>query len=299
MALMASAMSLKLALPNPARVETTIAYSYEQSGGFESVRKATHLRYEKVIAAQEGGYRVSRRTLEFRPTAQAAAPGVVEAIVDALPARDLTYLADPNLMPQSVENWYDLSSRVHSEIAKSAGVDPADGSSIVSLSLWATTSPADAVHYALSGEVLLARAIGAAFQTGKPVVTEDPRAFLFNGEDIASKSVLSLETIDQARGIAVLRYRREADAKALKIILDEVFSDILREHALVEGGPVDAKNFTAPQFEDTTTCRYEVDLATGLPTKAECENTARRTDLEFLRVITYKERWAITQTLKN
>ena len=297
MALTVSALTLTL--PNPARVETTIDYAYEQVGGGETERKSSRLRYEKVISAREGGYRVSRRTLEFRPTAQAEVPDLVQAIADALPARDLTYLADRNLTPQSVENWSELSARVSNDMVSAASDGHMDSGLVVRMSLWATTSPADAVYYALRSEVELARPIGAVFKAGKSIVTDEPRAFLFDGQDIAGRSVLSLEKVDEARGIAVLSYRRAADPKALKAILDDVFDDIVSEMKLAGRGPVDAKKLTAPEFEDTTTCRYEVDLKTGLPTKAECEYTARRTDLEFLQVTTRTERWAITQTLKN
>ncbi len=299
MALMTSALTFPLTLPDGARVETTIDYACEQENWLGTERKASRMRYESAIKAREGGYRVSRKTLEFRPTVQDAADPV-QAVVDAIPARNLTYITDRNLAPQSVENWYELSAHISDDIRKAAeGDSHMENALVVRTSLWAMTSPADAAQVVLRSEVELARSIGATFQTGQSVVTEEPHAFLFDGQEIAGRSVLSLERIDEARGVAVLRYRRSADPKALKAVLDDIFHEIVREMEIVGGSSVDRKKITAPEFEDTTTCFYEVDLKTGLPTKAECEYRTRRTDLEFLQVTTRTEHWAITQTLKN
>lgn len=278
-------------------METTVDYTYEHAGPWRTERRSSRTRYEKVITAREDGYRVSRRLLEFRPSAQdAAASDSFQTVVATAPARDLSYAADKNLKPLSVENWYDLSSKISAGMRVAAKGDPDRESSLtVALSLWAMTSPADAVHVVLRNEVELFRPIGAVLEAGKSIVEEEPFAFAFDGHSIKARSVLSLESLDVARGVAVLNYSRGADPGSLKEVLAEIVSQIESDR----GTPIDAATLAALQFEDTTNCRYEIDLKTGLPTKAKCEYKARATDMAFFDVVTRAEQWVMTQILKN
>ena len=296
-ALPASALDLSLRLPGHARMETTVDYSYEHVGPWGTESRSSRARYEKVITARGDGYRVSRRLLEFRPSAQdTAMSDSFQTIVATAPARDLSYAADKNLKPLSVENWYDLSSKISNDMRVAAKGEPdRENSLTVVLSLWAMTSPADAVHVVLRNEVELFRPIGTVVEVGKSVVEEEPFAFAFDGHSIKARSVLSLESLDASRGVAVLNYSRGADPRSLKEVLAEIVSQIESDR----GEPIDAATLAALQFEDTINCRYEIELKTGLPTKAKCEHKARATDMTFFDVVTRTEQWVMTQTLKN
>ncbi|PVM84765.1 hypothetical protein DDF62_21915 [Caulobacter radicis] len=294
MALTGSSLALPLVLPRQARVETTTDFVRERrERGRPTQRNGFQARHENLIRARDDGYRVSRRTLAFREVSTDAAPSGVRVAMDAASACDLSYVADRNLTPKSVENWQGgVSSAITAQLAqagKAAGLR--DDVLVAPMTLWAQTSAADAVHVVLAGELRLAAPVGAVFEDGEAIETQEPAAFAFGGHAVAGRTVLSLERVDEARGVAVLNYRREADPASTQAAIDGLVWEINLAEALKP------EERAALQFEDTMVCRYEVDLKTGLATKAECERTTRETDFPWYEVIAVTERWSIVQTL--
>lgn len=294
MTVMGSSLALPLVLPRHARVQMETDYARERrERGRPTSRGGFQARHESLIRAGGDGYRVSRRTLAFREASTDAASNTVQAAMEAAAACDLSYVADHSLGPKSVENWQGgVSSAIAAKLALAAKAQGLQDSALtVPTTLWATTSAVDAVHIVLTGEQRLATPIGAVFEDGKAIRTTEPGAFVYAGHAITGRSVLSLERVDEARGVAVLNYRREAETASTQAAIDEVVWEITLAQAL------EPEERAALQFEDTMVCRYEVNLKTGLTTKAECERTTRETDFPWYELIITTERWSITQTL--
>lgn len=126
------------------------------------------------------------------------------------------------------------------------------------------------------------------------------RPFEFN-QDVPSPFILPvrtsvrylLESYDPAAGRAVITWRRSADETAYKAAADRMLAFARKAKPGEE--PAALTELSRMSFSRDETCRFDLDLRTGLAVKTTCENGF--THASGGLPATSTERWVITQTL--
>ncbi len=296
LAMLASTFSAPLNLPASARVEVTIEQSSQEprlmlendgSQGYDQTSSSA--RYESLVERQGEGYRVTRTLIERRPPEGTSR---LQAVTDA-PSR-LVYAADRDFKPLRIEDWSRFVSDMRAALKGAASSDRDRQYVAMATSALSKMPPEDAAHGFLEAEMTLAAPVNAVFTGGGPVTSEEvfPSA---SGQDVRIPVVLTLERVDEARGVAVLRRVQTFDAKAMNALLAQV-QDVVQERV---GPTLTTPEEAGVRVESAETCRYEIDLKTGLPTRAECETKTVTTPPAPNDPTIRTERWVMTQTLKN
>lgn len=298
LAMLASTFSAPLNLPSPVRVETTIEYSAEEprfepeldgSQGYD--RTSVLRRYESLVERQGEGYRVTRTLLEHKPSEEGGNVRF-QAALDT--PRRVVYAADRNLKPLRVEDWPRFVSDMRAAMRAETRNDMHREYAAAALSALSKMPPEDAAHGFLDAEMELFAPVNAVFEGGAPVTSQE----LFpssSGREVQIPVVLTLERVDEGRGLAVLRRVRTFDAKAMGELLAEA-QDVAKDRL---GASLTTPEEVGVRIESAENCLYEIDLKTGLPTRAECEHKTVTTLPAPHEPTTNTERWVITQTLKN
>ncbi|PVM84766.1 hypothetical protein DDF62_21920 [Caulobacter radicis] len=296
LAMLASTFSAPLNLPPSARVEVTVEQSsqeprimLENDGGQGYDQTSSSARYESLIERQGEGYRVTRTLLERRPPDGTSR---LQAVTDAPPR--LVYAADRDLKPLRIEEWSRFVSDMRAALKGAVRSDMDRQYVAMATSALSKMPPEDAAHGFLEAEMELAAPINAVFVGGAPVTSQEvfPSA---SGQDVKIPVVLTLERVDEARGVAVLRRVQTFDAKAMDALLAQV-QDVVKERL---GPTLTTPEEVKVKVESSETCLYEIGLKTGLPTRAECEHKTVTTPPAPHEPTTRTDRWVITQILKN
>lgn len=128
---------------------------------------------------------------------------------------------------------------------------------------------------------------------GKPYVHQTSLPGPVAGFELKARTTYLMETYDETAGRAVVTWRQEVDPTSFN---DSVASLL----AFVAKASPDKLEKTRTALADMAmtrdeACRYELDLRSGLATKADCESLVSISSSKSQgRII---ERWAITQTL--
>lgn len=166
---------------------------------------------------------------------------------------------------------------------------------IVKRDLAGQTSMADAAAMAMiASELAIAsRGQDAPLVAGKPTAYEALLPGPLLGLQVSAKAVYALESHDPATGRAVVTWKQDVDpdsfkagvAEFLKIVAKAKPQDL--EKARTELG--------AMTMTRTDSCRYTINLASGLATNSEC--TFITTVTSGAKTAKTTETWAVTQTL--
>lgn len=154
----------------------------------------------------------------------------------------------------------------------------------------------DASINAMAAQDLMrfALAQGSDLEPGKEVTYEEDLPNPLGGPPIRSTGAVRLEERDEAAGRAIILWRQAFDpgsaAASMQVWLDRILKNVPPEKMAEARGAL-----ATAKLERNDSCRYEVDLSTGLVARAECK--AGIVAGAASQVSHRNDTWVITQTL--
>lgn len=295
----AATYAAPLDLPKTAKVEMTVVKTREDIRGGKTTRSSGETRYDKTIEATGDGYRISLKPIAVKlPTGPEAAK--VEAALSGLMARTMVYTADESLAPSSIEDWPGLVAEVRKSITTLTAADKDATKGVeAAMSMFAGMSPEQAAGLFLKEDGFLSIPINVELEPGKPVSSESMTPNPLGGAPIKTKSALVVQKVDAARGVATLRWTQTLDPESLRASMAQMVQAMMARMGPEANKPEAKAMFEKMSLDRTSACDYEVDIKSGLTTKADCEAKIKLTDPTTGETGGRNEYWAITQTLKN
>lgn len=304
LALAASTYAAPLTLPKVARVESTVTKSREDlRGGVTSPAQLVTTVYEKTIEARGDGYRVTLKPLTSDLSKIAGAAdqqAKLQSALAGLAMRTYVFTADDSLAPLAMEDWPAVTADMRKGFAVLAGDSPDAAKALdATMGMFERMSPEQAASVMLKEDAFLSTPVNVELDTGKPVTYSQEGPNPLGGPPIRSNGSIVAERIDQARGVAVLRWSETLDPASASVAVAG-FAKTLMDRMGPEAQKPEARALLDNmKIERATSCLYEVDLKIGLPLKADCEAKTAVTDPKTGQLNGRTERWLITQTLKN
>ncbi|MFT4252736.1 MAG: hypothetical protein QM608_09645 [Caulobacter sp.] len=299
----AATFSAPLDLPKTAQVEMVVVKSREDvRDGKPGAPVSGKTVYAKTIEAQGDGYRVTLKPLstELPKVGSAQDQAKVQAALAGLASRTYVYTADDSLAPVAIEDWPTVVAEMTKAFQAMAGDDPNAAKAMnAAMGLFSRMTPEQAAATMLKEDSLLTVPVNMELEVGKPLAYDDQIASPFGGAPIKAKGAVSVEKIDEARGVGVVRWSRTLDPESTTAMIAKVIETMATQMGPDAQKPEVKAMFAKMKFENTSGCLYEIDLKSGLPLKADCESTTAVTDPSSGQLNGRTERWAITQTLKN
>lgn len=248
-----------------------------------SVKSSAQLTWTK---AGDGG-RVTTRILSAE-AAGASTPELAGALgLD----RPVQTSVDEALVPERIENWDEVREGLLAAITK---ITPDPKAAETAKGIFANLSAEQAAQVILRDQTLAAIGQGSDLELGKPVEYDDRLPNPLGGPPIQSAGRFELTAYDAAKGQAVVTWRQAFDrASATQSIAAAL-------EAMVAKAAPDQVDKLKTAFKDakvdrTDTCRHEIDIASGLATRAVCDTT--------IDIVVQGEagrnvdRWTISQSL--
>jgi hypothetical protein len=296
---LAAEAAFPLSLPLSVHVEMRMAYERESIRDGRSAKASSGAVYDKTIIAAPGGYRVTLKPTEVRLPPIPADRAKFKAVTERLARRTLVYSADANLYPMAMADWPATLAGMRDSLREVVGDTP-EGTQVLegAMATFTRMRPEDAPSLMLREDCLLAMAVNATLDAKKPTTFENKVINPFGGDPIRALGMLKLERVDRAAGVGVVRWSQRLDPdqanasvrKALKIMHSTPEAPLsAEESALIDKVTI----------QNNTDCVFEIGLASGLPTKADCSIKVATIDPETNQSIARNEHWVITQTLKN
>jgi len=295
----AATYAAPLDLPKTARVEMTVVKTREDIRGGKTTRNSGETRYDKTIEATGDGYRV---TLKPIATKLPAGPETakVEAALGGLMTRTMVYTADESLAPSSIEDWPGLVAEVRKSTTTLTAADKDAAKGVeAAMSMFAGMSPEQAAGLFLKEDGFLSIPINVELEPGKPVGSESMTPNPLGGAPIKTRSALVVQKVDTARGVATLRWTQTLDPESLRASMAQMAQAMMARMGPEANRPEAKAMFEKMSLDRTSACDYEVDIKSGLTTKADCEAKIKLTDPTTGETGGRNEYWAITQILKN
>lgn len=298
-ALAAATYAAPLTLPKTAKVAMAVVKTREDIRAGKTTRNTGETQYDKTIQAQGEGYRVTLKPTSIKlPDGLPAAKA--EAAMSGLMNLTFVYTTDDSLRPTAVEDWPRLVTEVRKSVEALAGDDKTTAQAMdAAVSMFSGMSPEQAASVFLKEDGFLSLPINASIEPDKPTTYEDMLPNPMGGPPIKSQGALALVKVDTARGMAVLRWTQTLDPASARASISQMMQAMLARMGPEGNKPEVKVRLEKMSFDRTSACDYEVDLKTGLTTKADCESKISLTDPMTGETGQRNEYWAITQTLKN
>lgn len=299
-AVAAATFAAPLTLPKTARVEMVVERSRDDLRGGQTQRSTSRTRYEKTIEARGEGYRVTLKPLETKlPDTPETAK--VETALGELMNRTLVYTADESLAPEAIEDWPALSADVSKAMSALVAGDREAAKGVEAMtSMFSSLNAEQAASVFLKEDGFQSIPVNAQIDPAKPVVYPEVIPSPLGGPPVKSIVTLAVEKVDAARGVATLEWTQALDPESTRATVTQMIDAIMARM-----GPEAAKQpemrakFEKMVFDRTSTCDFEVDLKSGLPSRTTCESRLKVTDPITGELNGRTERWVITQALKN
>lgn len=248
-------------VPNGSVIELTIEKNGEQTvNGTTTKIGDMSFRYRQEIAATDTGYTVTQTALDMQGPPEAKA-----SLDEAMAAtKHITYDADERLAPLRIRD----ADALIAAITKTEGATPEQlKAQEQAMAMFKRMSPEH-----LAGLLLREQAMAAAYQglvlpIGETVEGESETPNPFGAGPAIKQTVkVTLASVDREKGVATIQADTAADPASFKAALPE----IVRQIAPADAPAPTAEELAQLTFEKSNSCRYEIDLKTGLATKAEC-----------------------------
>lgn len=301
LALAAEAVSFPLALPKSTHVEMRVAHTRQDTRGAQTTSGTASTVYDKTIETTANGYRVTLKPLETKlpDVGSAAQQAKIQAAVEGLYKRTFVYAADESLRPTAIEDWPGAVAEMRKGLATLAASLPEAAPGLEgAVGMFARMTPEQAANIMLREDGFLTLPVNAEFEIGKPRTYEDRLPNPLGGPPIKADGAINLERIDQAKGVAVVRWSLVMDPKSTSESIAVAIKNLVAATGKADT-PEARAMIDKIKLERSSGCLYEIDLKIGLPTKADCDSKIVSSDPTSGETITRNERWAITQTVKN
>lgn len=298
LALAAEAYSAPLALSKPARIEMRVERSREDVRAGATTKAQSTTVYDKTIEPAGDGYRVTLKPVSITPPRvdSPSEQAKLQAAVEQVSQQTFVYRADANLRPQAMEDWPKIVATVRQALTKVVGDKPEAAQAIEMVSAsFGRMTPEQAAGVMLREDGFLSLPVNVTLAAGQSKTYRESLPNPMGGPAIQSDGALVVEKIDTARGVGALRWTQALDPESTRASMTIALKAMAAQLGKTDAAPIIEKL----KLERTSTCLYEVDLKTGLPTKAECGSMITGSDPTSGQTAARNERWVITQTLKN
>lgn len=252
-------------LPTGAVIHLDIAKTGERERAGTSVKVAMSMRYRQAVISTEEGYRIDQSLVEAKlpPEAQDAA-GLLAT------AAKIVFDADADLSPLRIRDQAALIDTLIKGMGELVGAN-APKTEIEALSaqvkqLLGSMTPEAAAGAFLKEQALLAAPQMMMLDLRKPLGgdIEVPNPFGGAGTLTRTQSY-ELKSLDKKAGKAVIEFKDALDPDSVKALIGPMMARLAPDAPR----PTEAE-LAAFKIEQTTACRYEMDLKTGLTAKADC-----------------------------
>lgn len=198
---------------------------------------------------------------------------------------------DEALRPTRVRDWDRMRELIFEAVAASSAPDAQALENMRAMFTGMTDEQATTLF---KEQGLISLGQGTGLEIGQAFAYDSEVPNIIGGPPIKASGVFRLESVDKAKGVAVVTWSQTPDpasmADSLKVSMEAMVARVAPEKQ------AEAKaQFAALTLERQEACRYEVRLATGLATTTDCtvaiksglkDQLAQRTD-----------RWVITQSM--
>lgn len=296
----AATYAAPLDLPKTAHVDMVVVKTREDIRAGKTTRNSGETRYDKTIETQGDGYRVTLKPTGTKLTLNGAEGAKAEAALANLMTRTIVYTTDDSLAPTAIEDWPDMVAEIRKAMTTLAADDKDAAKALDSvITVFGAMSPRQAASVLLKEDGFLTIATNVELEPGKPVTYEEMLPNPMGGPPIKSNGALVAQKVDAARGVATLRWTQTLDPDSMRASVAQMVAKMTAGMGSKADSPEAKAVFAKMAFDRSSACDYEVDLKSGLPTKADCEAKIKLTDPTTGETGGRNEYWAITQTLKN
>lgn len=299
--LSSEAFTAPLSLPNPAHINMIVERTREDVRGGQAKAITSSTRYEKTVEPKGDGYRVILKPLEttLPQVSSLAEQAKLKAAMEGIANRTFVYTADESLLPQAIEDWPSVVADIRKAMTTLVADAPEGRQALEAvLPMFERMSPEQAASMLLKEDAFLSLPINAELEPGKPRGYDDVLPNPLGGPPIKANGVVTLERIDKAKGVAVIRWTQELDPQSTRESMSLAIKAMVAKLGSQADKPEARAAFENIKLERSNGCLYEIDLKSGLPLKADCDSKLRSTAPSG-ESSARNERWVITQTLKN
>lgn len=254
------------------------------------LKSGSHFRLQVTPTAD--GYHVRQSGMQIDPSAGASAEQQ-KAINDATAAAgEVEYDADEFLSPLSITDWPGFTGRM---AEASAALSMVTGADPVTVEQLRNMTPQQGAAGLVEAN-FLSLPQGMGLDLGKPVKGQDTVVDPAIGAPMIIDYSYELTALDKGAGKASVSTKEGFDPASAKAAAARQAAAFSAQQ--LRGEAPSPTEFAALSLERTTECRYEMDIKSGLTTKADCTRTAR-TISQDLKPVVATDRWVITQTRAN
>jgi len=296
----AATYAAPLDLPRTAHVDMVVVKTREDIRAGKTTRNSGETRYDKTIEAQGDGYRVTLKPTGTKLALSDADAAKAEAAFGDLMTRTIVYTTDDSLAPSAIEDWPGMVAEIRKAMLTLTAGDKDTAKAMDSvITAFGGMSPKQAATVLLKEDGFLTIATNVELELGKPVTYAEMLPNPMGGPPIKSNGALVVQKIDARRGVATLRWTQTLDPDSMRASVSQMIEKMTAGMGAKADSPEAKAVFAKMAFDRSSACDYEVDLKSGLPTKADCEAKIKLTDPTTGETGGRNEYWAITQTLKN
>ncbi len=298
LALAAEAYAAPLALPKPAHVEMRVERSREDVRAGKTTKGQSTAVYDKTIEPVGDGYRVTLKPVSVTQPAlgSPSEQAKLQAVIEQVTQQTFVYTADAALRPQAMQDWPQVVATIRSALTKIVGDKPEGAQAVEMVSaMFSRMTPEQAAGVILREDNFLTLPVNLELAAGQSKTWQERLPNPMGGPPITADGKIVLEKPDTARGVGVLRWTQALDPESTRASMTVALKAMAAQLGKTDAGPTIEKL----TLERTSNCLYEIDLKTGLPTKADCATLIAGSDPTSGQTASRTERWVITQTLKN
>jgi hypothetical protein len=200
-----------------------------------------------------------------------------------------TIETDDSLTPTRVRNWPQMQETIFKAMG-AASADPKIMDGVRAMYSAMTDQQAASLFKEQS---LVGLGQGVALEVGKPQPYEGNVPNLMGGPPIKTSGAFKLESYDGQASRAVVTWTQALDPQSTAASMKVAIGLLLQRVAPEKAAEAKAQ-FTDLTMERHDHCRYEIDVATGLASKADCVVTLKTGTAS--QAATRTEEWLITQS---
>ncbi|MDB5439056.1 MAG: hypothetical protein JWM33_1483 [Caulobacteraceae bacterium] len=256
----------------------------------QTVNLKSGSRFKLQVTPTPDGYHVRQSAMQVDPQPGASAEQQ-KAISEATAAAgEVEYDADEFLSPLRITDWPGYTGRMAEASAALALITGADPATLEQLQKMTPEQGAAGLVEAN----FLALPQGMGLDLGKPVRDQDTVIDTAIGAPMIIDYSYDLTALDKATSKATITTREAFNPASAKAAATKQIAALSAQQP--RGVSPSATALAALSLERTTECHYEMDLKTGLTTKADCSRTVRGIGAD-LRPLLTTDHWVITQAL--
>jgi hypothetical protein len=218
--------------------------------------------YRADAKATGDGYRVQMTSLDTQSTGE---PPVEAAAM--LLAGQIAWRTEGSLSPTAIENWPGVAEGIRKTVRETTTLNmPAQTRTLLGNAMTSLSAETAAISFLLP-QTYLSYPQGYVLKPGKTLTYRGEVGNPLGGDLITSVNTILLERERTPAGRSVVIWKQTVDPEAARAVIRSTMALVTSRN----GRAVSQAALERFTFERVDSCRYEIDLATGLTAMADCE----------------------------